>query len=232
MGHLGGLAITLANWDLTKSNASLTVAIENNRLKMDNDVIKGSVAESYAHLRLNSDFSRGFTIGKIRTKLEITDHTLSTSNDGFYGILCMMSQSDLTGGAGSCYVFGLSVQATITWAVLKHTAGLENIAAMDTTTLGSGDTTLTPARDVNYTLELQWAYHTLIGGTNLVCKVGLAENNFDDLVTVYDVTDTSSPLSASVGEGLFFADTDGTSSDLKRIYYDDTTIVSLSGIPI
>lgn len=224
--------MTLANWDVTKSNVSLACAIENNRLKIDNDAIKGTVTSSYAHLRLNSDFSRGYTIGKIRTKLEITDHTLSTSNDGDYGIVCMMSGSDLTGGAGSCYVFCLNVVNTITWSIAKHTTGLDNLTDVGTTLLGSGSTTLTPARDVNYALELQWCYHTLLGGTNLLAKVGLAENNYTDLVTVYDVTDTSSPLTSSVGEGLFFADTDGTVNDLKRIYFDDTEIIQLSGIPL
>ena len=223
--------MTLANWEITKSNINLTCAIENNRLKCDNDVIKGTVTEGWMHLRLNSDFNRGFTIGKIRTKLEITDFRAQIgSNEGMYGILCMMSASDLTGGTGSAYGFGLRNDLDLQWLLVKFNSGLEHYGSG--VILGAVDDTLTPAVDTNYCLELQWCYHELIAGCNLIAKVGLAENNYTDLVTVYDVTDTSSPLTTSVGEGLFFADMDSTVNDLKRCYFDDTEIIQLSGIPL
>lgn len=225
--------MSLADWDVTKSHVDLTVAIESDRLKLDNDAVKASVYENYIHLIPNSDFNRGFTIGKIRTKLEITDfNTQFGTYEGMHGIVCMMSQSDVTGGAGDCYCFGLRNNADLQWLLVKFTAGLEHWLSAGATILGAEDDTLTPAVDTNYALELTWAYHTLIAGTRLVCKVGLADNNFTDLVTVFDVTDTATPLTTSVGEGIFFADMDGIGvGDLKRCYFDDTSIVPLAGIP-
>jgi hypothetical protein len=83
-----------------------------------------------------------------------------------------------------------------------------------------------PGPDINYTLQLEWTYHTLIGGTNLVCKAGLAADEFEDMTTIFDYTDSSTPLTTSVGEGLLWEDAEGTA--LKRLYFDDTTILQLA----
>lgn len=231
--------MALADWDVTKNPAGIDVSILNQRLMIDNLATRSTNSSNFAHLRPNSSFPRGHLIGKIRTKMEITDHLLAGNRDGFYGVLCMMSQSDLTAGAGSCYCFGLRLVEPTTfevdWALIKFTAGFNSISIHSSTAntilLGRDDQTLDPQIDVNYTLELQWCYHELIQGVNLIARVGLAENNFDDLQTVYDVTDTSTPLTTSVGEGLFYDDADGQdSNDLKRVHFDDTTIIPLTGI--
>lgn len=223
--------MSLASWEVSKSNASLACAIENNRLKMDNDVVKATVTLNYITLRLSSDFTRGYTIGRIRTKLEVTDFRAQVgSNEGMYGVICMMSQATLTGGAGSCYGFGLRNDLNLAWLLVKFNSGLENYSGG--VILGAADTTtLSPAVDTNYCLELTWGYHTSLSGTRLVAKAGLAVNEWRDLVTIYDVTDTSSPLSTSVGEGLFYGDMDSTVSDLKRCYFDDTTLIPMASLP-
>lgn len=228
------MSLTLANWDVTKSNASIAVAIANGRLRIDNDATKNTVAKNIVHLRKSSDFARGHLLGLCQTKMEVTDQFLSTAFEGFYGIMAMWSQADLTGGAGSAYAFGIHFDNAPTWTLLKFTGlgvGNPSVSA-ESTKLEDGDTTLSPGVDINYTLSLQWAYHALIGGTNLVCKVGLASDDFDNMTTIYDHTDSASPLTTSVGEGLVYNDAETTnSSDLKRLFFDDTSIIPLTGIP-
>jgi hypothetical protein len=140
----------------------------------------------------------------------------------------MMSEADLTSGSGVGYAFVMYIDFAPEWRLYKYSAGIAN-----NTPLQSGDQTLTPAVGTNYTMQLEWSYHTLIGGTRLLCKVGLAENEFEDLVTVYDYTDSSTPLTTSVGEGILYADLETVGTlDLKRIYFDDTSIVQLAATPL
>lgn len=224
--------MTLANWTVTKSYAGTGVAIEGNRLRIDN---YGVTAETVQVVTLvpSSEFSPGHIQGRIRTKMEVTEHVLDSNYEGCYGIICMMDVADVTTfPTGNCYVFGFAVVgAAPYWRLTKYVTGISINGSPDH--VGTGDTTLTPALNTDYALEVTWAYDALIGGTNLVCKVGLAENNFGDLVTVYDYTDSSSPHLTTVGEGLFWADLKKfLGGDLKRVYYNDTSIVPLDGTPI
>lgn len=227
--------MTLAFWDVTKSHSSLSVGIEANRLRIDNDIIKSSSSSSIVHLRKSSDLTRGHTIGLIQTKMEITDHQLSTLYEGLYGVMVMWSQADLTAGSGSAYAFGIRTETTPVWSIHKYTgSGVVHpqSPSADLTVLADGDTTLSPGVGINYTLSVQWAYNSLIGGTNLVCKVGLASDAFTNMTTIYDHTDMSSPLTTSVGEGLLYYDAEYDINDLRRVYYDDTTIVPYAGTPL
>lgn len=222
--------MTLADWDITKSHAGISAAIVGGRLRVDNAGYELSTSINILHGRLSSSYNRGFTQGKIRTKIEVRQDFESDSYTGQYGLLCMMSASDLT-STGSGYAFIMEVGASQTWKVVKYTSGIKEVTGV--TVLDSGDTTVAPALDANFTMELQWAYDSLIGGTNLVCRLGLASNNFTDLQTIYDVTDSSTPLTTSVGEGFLYADTESTALiDYKRMLLDDTTIVPLTGTAI
>lgn len=223
--------MTLGFWEITKSDPGIGVVISGDRLRIDNVGNEFTPAKNVACLRKSDSFTRGHIIGKIRTKMEVTDSLVSITREGSHGITCMWSQADLTGTSGSAYGFVMYFDGTIHWRLIKYTAGITNSSSA--LILQTGDTTLTPAIGTNYTMQLEWAHHVLIGGTALKCSVGLASNEFNDLETVYDYTDGNNELTTSVGEGLVYGDLEGQqATDLKRVFWDDTTIVDLEGVPI
>ena len=226
--------MTLADWDVQQSHHLTSVAIEGDRLRIDN-AADLSEARQIVSLRRASQFPRGYVKGRWRTKIEITDQLLRTSTEGHYGLSCMWSQADIVtrGGGGAAYLFGLFASSTLTWRLSKYLDGISTSSSSHHTILAEGSTLLDPALAVGYTIELEWAYHELIGGIRLICQAGLAANDYSDLQTVYNVTDSANPLITSVGEGLFWGDLEGfIGPDLKRVYFDDTYGVPLDGTVI
>lgn len=173
---------------------------------------------------------RGFTKGKFRSKFR---GRATSSNASFHwtGILFMMSQNDVTDGAGTCYAFG--VQTTLTplrfsaIRLMKYTAGIvtpDTVPAQQLDAVNLNPTISIAATEDVFTLEVEWNYDPVeLGGVNIVCRLGRTDD-FDDLAEFFNVTDTSSPYTTSVGEGFFVLHRGTGNLDTNL---DDTTTVQL-----
>jgi hypothetical protein len=155
---------------------------------------------------------RAFTKGRIRTLMKAT----GPLTNPWAGIYCMASQADLT-ATGSCYCLVLGSAAGNVVRIIKQTAGLDN---------GSGSVASAAfAVDVGtlYCLELEWDYDPVTwSGTRLSGRAGV-QSDFSDLTELVTYTDTSSPLTTSVGEGIFVA----SFSASETYFFDKTTITQL-----
>jgi hypothetical protein len=166
--------------------------------------------------------NKGFTRGRLRTLVKLPSGTTRTRA----GIYCMASQADLT-SLGSAYYACIqndSFGGDRTLQLSKVTAGFDQ--EPPGTTLGS---VAHPAftETATVALELEWvADAAVLGGTRLIVRQGSA-TDFSDLVDKIDITDVSSPLVTSAGEGLVLVKW-GTSGDLAEARFDQTTVVQMA----
>lgn len=132
--------------------------------------------------------------------------TESSSNSHQYGLVCMQSAGDLTGGSGSAY--GLRWRGNAL-DLIKTTAGLAGFGTVATTALTQGT-------GVN-AIQLDWVsdQQAMLGGTALTGWYGTA-TDFSDLTEVLSYTDSSSPLTSTVNQGFFGGDF-GNGNDFRYV---------------
>jgi hypothetical protein len=203
--------MSLSDWEVYKSSGSLGVAIDTATPLVGSGSLQMvlSLSTGRCNLRLSSAHSRGFLKGKVRTLLQPN----SAGTTLKMGLYCMASQADITTD-GSFYRLMWYNGAV---RLDKPTSGIDH----SPTELTSSAYSLSAGQTI--ALELEWAYDLAEwGGTRLVGRVGSA-TDFSDLAEVIAYTDTSTPLSTSVGEGLFSYTTSGA----KTVLGDETTIFEL-----
>ncbi len=182
-----------------------------------------SVTEGLINL-YNTGYSPGFTKAKWRSVLRpvsmlgITNYSL--------GFVFMQSQLNLTGGTGSCYFAHLSVNANGTNArfIIRKFVGTglqTNLGASTTLYTGSNLGTIL---GTNNAVEVEWDASS---GTqvDITIRRTLNSTSFASLTLETSITDSSSPLITSVGEGI--GCTNGSSSGATDWLLDSTTLVNL-----
>lgn len=171
----------------------------------------------------------GVTSGKLRTLFSVRTLNGSTpSNLSYLGILAMQENRDVTGtgSAESFYALAVSLPeglGTVTLMLLKGSGlgNLEDLTVLDTmiypdpVTVGS-----------THALEFQWISDSInLNGTFLVARTG-TEIDFSDLEPQLLYMDFDTPLTTTVGEGLF-AYFKGSGTNLKQFTYDSTILYEL-----
>jgi hypothetical protein len=133
------------------------------------------------------------------------------------GFGCMMSQEDLTGGAGSAYGLILTTGDTLgtitAMRIVKFTAGYAQAGAGGSTILAS-ETGLSIAEGTTIAMELRWRFDLAqFGGTAFTAYRGSALD-FSDLSLKISTQDSSSPLTTSVNEFIaLYCHTGGGAGD-------------------
>lgn len=175
-----------------------------------------------AYVSTASGLQRGLTRGRIFTIVKALETPNSLNS---FGLFCMASS--------------LESHSTGVHYRLQVTGGTtNNLKAFESTTGGFGftvnqGTQLGASQDVTWntigntlSLGLEWdstnqGFH---GGTQLKIYAGTA-TDFSDLALVLTVVDTTSPLVASVAEGIFIVQDSGL---VHRVQVDDTSILVAS----
>lgn len=188
-----------------------------------NDVVASVVASD------SSGMTKGLIDGKFRTILHYVGSTGSGAQGNNIGISVMHSADDIT-TSGSCYslIWHFSDNLAIEdLRLAKHTAGLTSTSI---TTLDQNDS-FGKVSGNTWTFELEWiaSKQTELGGTLLTARVGTA-TDFSDLAVEFQYVDLTgdSPLTTSAAEGLFHRYGSSTTAFQRTMYFDQTTLFSLS----
>jgi len=150
-------------------------------------------------------WSHGWTRGRMRTAYRLDTHTATT--DHGMGLYCLASQADLTAGVGACYALALRTSTTggtiDSLRLVKYSAGLAApTGGVVLATYATGNIVL----GTIVCIELEWRVDlTALGGVALTGRyaTGFVLPAQPTLPTVLTYTDTSSPLTSSVGEGVW-----------------------------
>lgn len=182
-----------------------------------------SVTESLINM-----YRSGYTLGVLKGRFRSVFRPLAFAGITNYsaGFVFMQSQLNLTGGTGAAYFAHLTVQAGGTNAkfiIRKFLAtGLQtNLTAP--TTLYTGPS-LGTILGQNTAFELEWDASS---GTqcDITIRRNLNSTSFAGMTVETTLSDTTSPLIVTSGEGLAF--TNGTSSGATDWLCDNTNLVSL-----
>ena len=157
-----------------------------------------------------SGLQRGITKGKVRSIFRVRNPAvINTSLNVSCGLYCMASTLSLL-SSGSAYGFDIIAStAGSNVSVRKWTFGV--LASHTATVLGSTTTATFANPGDTVAVELEWDADDQIGlgGTRVIARLGTSLI-FNDLVTIVDVVDTSSPMTSSLAEGLYFHDDNGS----------------------
>jgi len=221
-----------SDWEITKTDSGLLAVLDIisplkdvGSLRIDNSDIMASVDRCMASARLTSAHQRGVTKGRARTLVHFKTASYSSNGECGIGLYCMQNQADIMASGGAAYMFTLSSYSpNHRWRLGKCTNGITGY--FDVTSLAAEIMTFTPVTGTTYAMELEWVYDAVeLGGTLLVARAGEADD-FSDLQEIYKLTDTSSPLTTSIGEGLCYIDYE-TLNFQRDAYFDDSTIFAL-----
>ena len=188
-----------------------------------------------ANLHLTGSFARGFTKGRIRTLLRVRTRPASTNdvNTGA-GIICMQSALNVT-ASGSCYFAGWGHNEAATgdntrrFYILKVDGGLSDTSVSASQYLADSSTVTTTDGDY-YPLEFEWQVDIPnLGGVRLILRRGtLNSTDFGTLATVYDIIDSTSPLTTTVAEGVGSIRGNTTTSGADFVFnWDETSVFQL-----
>lgn len=167
--------------------------------------------------QLNSGFSRGFTIGKIRTLMNV--ESTSDPTNLYPGIFCMSESENVTAITNDLYAVAVNPNNVSGNVQLKK---LNNgILDFDSeSVLGSSQIDFTVGNTI--ALELEWlADVDQIGGVLLRVRTG-TELDYSDLSEVITYVDVSSPYTSTFAEGIMCHFQSGVG--VSVILFDETII--------
>ena len=217
----------LADWDIGRSDVNTAVLIDPFNPLVDLgslriDFTPSTGADSSVNL-IPSDASgnnHGFTRGKIRTVFRLDDAgDQNPTDEWFFGVTAMQSQDNMTGG-GLCYAAGLLVGTTHSYILAKYNAGMVP-GAGSFSVLNTGGTVESGEGFVR-TMELEWNTNGAVA--ILTVRRGI-NPDFSDLTPEFTHFDVS-PLFATVGEGLFAHDFEGTKA--KIVTFESTRVFNIT----
>ena len=185
---------------------------------------------------LLSGYPEGFTTAKLRTSFEIKAFPGSIPTSvTYFGIVGMQGTRNITGTDAVGRTFyalavrieeGLGVQQLQIIRVSDvGLRGLQNLASG--TVIASITYPVVLSVGSIGTLEFQWVVDIPnLNGVYMVARTG-SNPNYSDLTDRISILDFTSPLTSTVGEGLFCYLKNSVGSDTKQITFDDTTLYSL-----
>lgn len=215
-----GYIITL---DLT------TPLVQSSSLKMRDDASNSGAA----HLHLNDSFDRGFTRGSIKTIIRL-DSPVTTGGTSAIGggIVCMQSQLDIR-TSGAAYIFNWGrpssgstpASGNFRFSIDKMFSGLA---------LSGSNVSLAQTADIPvvagafYPIEIEWDFdNDAYGGVRLRANRGTLNSiDFNTLSPLFDVIDSSSPLTTSLAEGLYIYESSNSAGRIN-VSCDETIIAEL-----
>jgi len=151
-----------------------------------------------------SGLGQGFTAGRLRTLVKqptAGNRLADTSPNSKVFLVCMLSDRNIANNFPSRYALKLT---NATMSLNKIIGGDANndgtvLISVATSTLPGGGL---PAAGGLFALELNWFYSVAeFGGMFLEGRYGV-QADYSDLAVAVAVTDTSSPLTTSLAEGL------------------------------
>lgn len=221
--------MAIADWNIEKSDIGMTVNLEigapidgTGSLNISQASIAASVPVATAHLRViagppNSQFLKG----RINTLVKPLQFTDSATTPTFFGIHAMMNQAQVFAVGGKCYMAGRWGGATPSWRISRVDNGITGVGSF--THLAQGTTTNMPGIGDVRAMQFEWIYDPLeFAGVRLTLKAA-PDSNFNNMVTIYQVVDTSvNSLSTTVGEGLFMSALHAVTGPTVQVLYDKT----------
>lgn len=174
-------------------------------------------ASSHANVTptASSGLTKGVTNGRMRTLVRID--TMPTNFEA--GIIGMQTVTDFANATGQS-AYGAVIQGTGFLALKKYTNGLASAGTNLATPVAF------PVPSGVFSLELMW-FHDVpeFAGTRLEVRTGTM-TDYSDLALQIILNDVSSPLSASVAEGLFVHDL-GSNGNFD-IVFDKTQLYTVA----
>ena len=194
----------MAGWDLAANNISVTIVT--------------STPQKFEVSQTLATDAAGETV----------TITFGSQAQFLIGMLAMMNQADVRAVAGKCYVAGILIgdpAGSAEWVIGKFTNGIGAFATL--TILAKKEVFLLQSEET-VGLEFTWLNNTVEfpAGVGMALKRGTALD-FSDLVPILGVSDISSPLTTSIGEGLIYVQFD-TNAVTQTATFDNTRIEQLT----
>lgn len=175
-----------------------------------------------ADLSAKSGATLGVTYGLTRGKLRsyVIPHDVGSLNH--QGLYCLANNSDIVNIPSNFYTLNMPSNSNdfhlvkYTNNVLIHYSGIPGGPAFDVLMTGGAW-----SHNVGIAIELEWfAYDS--GVTYLYVRTG-TQADYSDLSLLFTYTDTTSPHTVSVGEGVFGLYQGGVS----RTLHENTTLIGI-----
>jgi hypothetical protein len=221
--------VAIADWVISKSNDDLSISLEidapisgTGSLRLSNENIASTVGVAMVHLRpVAGNPQSQFVKGRIRTLIKPVAFTDTDNTRSFFGILSMMNQENVWDIGGKAYFAGRWGGDTPMWVISRMDSGL---AAESFTHLAQGTVVNIPGLDDVRATEFEWIYDPLeFSGVRLTLKAS-ADDKFTNMVTIYQVVDTTgNHLNSTVGEGLFLAPLHESVGPEVTVLFDNTS---------
>ena len=217
-----------ADWTIYRNNAGMSAVIYTGANRLDGT---GSLELRYAtggtqvNLVRTKD-PRRFSSGRARFLFGRSDSNNTGDNPGF---AFMLSQENITGGAGTAYLVTMTRPgASLNPRLYRCSAGITTKSL-----LATGASLTLVAAPIAYPLEISWRLDVEnLGGMSIVVRRGAAANysgvalNWDTLLTTTEINylDSSGFLTSTQGEGPAL-EVGGTNTGGN--YWDQLSVVPL-----
>lgn len=216
--------MSFGDWegDLDDMAASLEVTnpIRDSGSLLLSSTLSVSANQPAATRHLNSNFTRGFAKGRVRTLVRY-DYAKQAYNTTFPGVYCLSTVGIASGANGTLTYYAAGTQMMSndpnapdsTHYIMKQVSGdrlgtlVAGDAIADTKVLSGG----LVQGDI-LPVQLEWVVDEQnLGGTRLIYSVGnVGDEDFTNLAIVYDLVDNVSPITSGDREGVHFYVNNGT----------------------
>jgi hypothetical protein len=210
------------DWVIQKENPSTIVGIDGSTPIVGLGSMQVFVTDAPERVAIqNNTYTNGILDGRIRANVRIDDMTTDVIDH--VGFVCMQSAPTIDGASDEGYGLVLSGDnglSTATVNLVKYTNGFQSLIILDSVSAGS------LGIGTPFVFQLDWVEEALLNGVVLKGYIGVTTVDFNDLVQVVEFTDTSSPLTTSVAEGLVVVSL-STISPTLDVKFDNVSIFSL-----
>ncbi len=166
----------------------------------------------------------GFTKGRLQTQFRLDSITADNASNQLASLFFMVSSITSPLTTASMYGFSAACRTSdgIVQFFLGKTIGGGSISISNQ--LGSVDIADIPS-GTTITMQVDWVYDLLqFAGTQIKARYKIG-TDYVGMTTVFNYTDTSSPLSTSVAEGLGLVTPIGAS--VYDVFFDETSLFDL-----
>jgi hypothetical protein len=210
--------MAFGDWDhivRTFFGADLSAGLELGNAIVGNGSLKwgnfdgGTRFDQAGSSHLNNTFTRGLTKGRLRTLVQREDVTVD--NNAGYGFYFMCDNLDPTNNSSDFYWFGMNFTSGtgVKPIISKHVGDTMNAGQM-LWGPGQADVLIESASEIAQLqgdilpFQVEWNLDiTAFGGVRITASAGLVgDTNFSNLAVLYDIIDSSSPLTSSLIEGF------------------------------
>ena len=231
--------MAFADWEFFKRDGAESVIIDTGSPVVGAGSLQmtgtgtSSTGAATIHLTAVADSGRGRTQAKIQTVFQRNQPSGGGFDHGA-GFYFMTSSTTPWVGGASCYFAGMSNSGSTTeWALIKFTNGMDAWEGSTGATVLATSSTNVTADGANTAIEIEWNDAPEFGGVKMVLRAAPSGDIvFANMVDVITFTDTSSPLSSGVVEGLMIMDVQGLAPGPNQVAprFDDTSVFELVAV--